>query len=54
MNEFEAAGFDKEVCERLREISIYTGIPPCSLIGAFRSFKPAQSLIEVAKKGKRK
>ena len=38
MDEFKAAGFDKETCERLREIMNETGIPPSSLIGAIRGF----------------
>lgn len=44
MDEFKAAGFDKETCERLREIMSETGIPPSSLIGAIRGVAPPQPL----------
>ena len=38
MDEFEAAGFDEGICEKMREVCIETGIHPERLIALAREF----------------
>lgn len=39
MDEFERAGLDEEICEKLRKISAESGVSPESLICVLREYK---------------